>query len=584
MVGIALEARLLLDPVLGERVPFLTLFAVLLPLVILVRPGPFLVAAIASCVGAVLLFIPPRFHPDLSDPVTQLQVVLLALAAMIATITAWLAERAQGRARHAEHELGDSEERLRALVNVITDVPWVTDAVGEFVEPQPAWEQFTGQTWEQHKGFGWADALHPDDREQVKAIWRKACDSKTLYESRGRLWHAPTRGYRYFVARATPLVKAGGSGQVRAWVGSCTDVHEAVDREQAIRDSEERYRTLFNVSIYGVITIDENGIIESANPAAERLFGYSVKELLGRNVDTLMPEPYKREHASYLDNYRSTGVRKIIGIGREVIGLRKDGSQFPMDLAVAEFSIAEKRYFKGIVHDITERKQAEEALRASEERYRLIALNREFLANELTHRVKNTLTTVQAIAAQTRRFSQSPEEFDVKFGERLTMLGRVHGLLARGNWENALIDEIVRSTLAPHAQYTNGGVLIEGSEMTLPAKHALAMSMILHELTTNAVKHGSLSKPDGKVRIAWLRNDGVMSFSWREKDGPAVGPPTREGFGSTLIGRIISYELEGTGGLTYNGDGLACEFEFPIHQGAISGQPLRDQPPATRDT
>jgi two-component system cell cycle sensor histidine kinase/response regulator CckA len=138
--------------------------------------------------------------------------------------------------------------------------------------------------------------------------------------------------------------------------------------EQGVRDNETRYRTLFNVSIYGVITIDENGVIESANPAAERLFGYSVKELLGRNVDTLMPDPYKREHGSYLDNYRRTGVRKIIGIGREVVGRRKDGSEFPMDLAVTEFRIGDKRYFKGIVNDITERKHAEQerANRAAE--------------------------------------------------------------------------------------------------------------------------------------------------------------------------------------------------------------------------
>jgi two-component system sensor kinase FixL len=116
------------------------------------------------------------------------------------------------------------------------------------------------------------------------------------------------------------------------------------------------------VSVYGVITIEENGIIETVNPAAERLFGYSAAELVGRNISMLMPDPYKREHGTYLENYRRTGVPKIIGIGREVIGLRKDGSQFPMDLAVAEFRIGGKRYFKGLVNDVTARKKAEQEL------------------------------------------------------------------------------------------------------------------------------------------------------------------------------------------------------------------------------
>jgi PAS domain S-box-containing protein len=137
--------------------------------------------------------------------------------------------------------------------------------------------------------------------------------------------------------------------------------------EESVRDSEARHRSLFEVAVYGVLTIDENGIIQSANPAAERLFGYSSREMIGRNVSMLMPEPFKSEHDSYLQKYLRTGMRKIIGIGREVVGRRKDGSTFPMDLAVAEFQLGGKRYFKGMVHDVSERRRAEEALRESRE-------------------------------------------------------------------------------------------------------------------------------------------------------------------------------------------------------------------------
>ena len=142
--------------------------------------------------------------------------------------------------------------------------------------------------------------------------------------------------------------------------------------EQGVRDSEARHRALFEVSVYGVLTIDDRGIIESANPAAERLFGYSSSEMIGRNISMLMPEPYHAEHDSYLQNYLRTGERQVIGIGREVAGRRKDGSTFPMELAVAEFQLGDKRYFKGIVHDVSERKRAERSLRESEARLRSI--------------------------------------------------------------------------------------------------------------------------------------------------------------------------------------------------------------------
>lgn len=160
---------------------------------------------------------------------------------------------------------------------------------------------------------------------------------------------------------------------------------------QTLIDSEARYRTLFEVSVYGVITIEEDGTIETANPAAERIFGYPTKELVGRNISALMPEPYHSQHDSYLKNYRRTGERRIIGIGREVVGRRKDGSQFPMDLAVSEFRVGGKRYFKGLVNDITERKELERARESAIADLTQALRDNEMFAAVLAHDLRNPL-------------------------------------------------------------------------------------------------------------------------------------------------------------------------------------------------
>ncbi len=135
---------------------------------------------------------------------------------------------------------------------------------------------------------------------------------------------------------------------------------------------ESRYQSVVENVVEGIISIDDRGTIESFNPASERIFGYNADEVVGENVRVLMPEPYRSEHDGYLGNYHNTGVKKIIGIGREVTGLRKDGTTFPMDLSVGEYTDEGGRKFTGVIRDISDRKQAEEALRTSEERLRSV--------------------------------------------------------------------------------------------------------------------------------------------------------------------------------------------------------------------
>jgi PAS domain S-box-containing protein len=159
--------------------------------------------------------------------------------------------------KRAEEELRKSEERYRSLVAVVTDVPWTTDAEGAFVTPQTAWANYTGQAWDEYRGFGWANALHPDDRAEVQRVWKESLRTRSNYHVQTRMFHAQSGDYRHVVGRAVPLVNSDGT--VREWVGSCTDVHEqrlaaqklertVAERTAQLRDTVQQLET-FSYSI-----------------------------------------------------------------------------------------------------------------------------------------------------------------------------------------------------------------------------------------------------------------------------------------------------------------------------------------------
>lgn len=139
--------------------------------------------------------------------------------------------------RAADEALRLNEERYRAIVSIITDVPWITDASGRFVMPQPAWARYTGQTWEQHHGYGWLDALHPDDRERLRTEWEHGQARGERFESRGRFWHAASRSWRHFVVKAAPRRREDGT--ILEWVGSCTDEENEIRSEMELKKARD---------------------------------------------------------------------------------------------------------------------------------------------------------------------------------------------------------------------------------------------------------------------------------------------------------------------------------------------------------
>jgi PAS domain S-box-containing protein len=266
--------------------------------------------------------------------------------------------------------------RLKQIItdNATTGII-MQDATGRCTFMNPAAEQMTGFTFQELKGRNVHEAIHhshPDGRpfamsecEIGKAVMamRPICRHEDLFVRKDGTFFP-------VMCNASPVQQGGVLTEV---VLEFRDVTEEKRAENALRESGERMRSVVNHVVDGITTIDEHGTVATFNPAAERIFGYESPEVVGRNVKTLMPDPYRSQHDEYIGNYLRTGQAKIIGIGREVVGRRKDGSTFPMELAISGFRLGERRYFTGIVRDITERKQMEESLRQSEARFRQLA-------------------------------------------------------------------------------------------------------------------------------------------------------------------------------------------------------------------
>ncbi len=163
----------------------------------------------------------------------------------------------------------------------------------------------------------------------------------------------------------------------------------------SVTDLVNRTKAIVETIVDGVITIDHRGLIDTVNPAAEKIFGYQSSELIGRNVNILMPAPYREEHDSYVHNYLRTGDKKIIGIGREVRGLRKGGQSFPIELAISEMVVNDQRMFTGVVRDISERKETEKKLRDAMRRVDEQRIKDEFIAT-VSHELRTPLTSIKA--------------------------------------------------------------------------------------------------------------------------------------------------------------------------------------------
>jgi len=301
-----------------------------------------------------------------------------------------------------------------------------------------------------------------------------------------------------------------------------------------------------------IVSKDLSGVITSWNRGAERLFGYTAEEVIGRPITILIPpERLDEEPVILLRIQQGERVDHY-----ETIRCRKDGGRVPISLTVSPIRDAQGRIIGAskIARDISDRRRAE-ALR-------------DLLVAELSHRVKNTLATVISIAHQSFARARTPEAARQSFEARIHALAKTHSCLAQTSWAGVLLEQLVRDETAPYCG-GNNAVRIGGPALMLNANAALSLGLALHELATNAAKYGALSTKTGALVVEWqlIQPGDQIRLSWAESGGPPVNPPEHSGFGRLLIERALASDLDGTVQLDFAASGLTCDIAFPLNQG-----------------
>ncbi len=416
----------------------------------------------------------------------------------------------------ARKRLQEEMRRLASIVESSEDAIMDTTLDGVIVNWNRAAEKIYGYSSDEVKGRT-ATLLVPTDR--IDEMTRILADIRR----KGSVLRMDTvRLHKDGCAIPVALTVApvrDPSGQLAGASIISRDNSQLKHAESALQESAAKTTAILSTMVDGVITIDEQGIIDSANPAAERLFGYAFSEIAGKNVKLLMPEPYRGEHDAYLRNYLRTGKAKIIGIGREVVGRRKDGSIFPMDLAVSEMFVGRRRLFAGIVRDLTERKRMErQVLEISDREQRRIGQDlHDGLGQQLAGIGFLTKSLEQRLAK--RRVSEAGDAQQIAHlvSEAIAQArGMAHGLHPVDMSATGLMSALkeLASTIE-HTFRIDCSFTCESPVLLPDAAVATHLYRIAQEAVNNAIKHGNAQRlsivldQDGDTITVSVRDNGI---------------------------------------------------------------------------
>src|SRR5881296_964757 len=297
--------------------------------------------------------------------------------------------------KQAEDALRESEERFRAVANAAPVMIWMsgTDKACTFFNK--GWLDFTGRKLEQELGNGWADGVHREDFDRWRDIYGNSFDARQPFTMEYRLRRSDGE-YRWVLDIGTPRFAADGA--FLGYIGSCIDITER-------KRGEEKFRLVLDAAPNAMIMVDSAGVISFANARAETVFGYSLSELIGRHIETLIPERFRDRHVGYRKGFLSQPSSRAMGAGRDLFGRRKDGSEFPVEVGLNPIHTTEGLFVLASVIDITARKEAElEHQRQNIELARVgrVAVMGE-LAASLAHEVNNPIGAIVANASAGQR-------------------------------------------------------------------------------------------------------------------------------------------------------------------------------------
>ncbi|CDI10592.1 PAS domain-containing sensor histidine kinase [Agrobacterium pusense] len=438
----------------------------------------------------------------------------------------------------ADAALRESEERLRAIFAQSAAGIALGDLTGKLLSVNDHFCRIVGRPRDELIGIRMQEITFADDLPENQRLFQHMVQTGESFEIEKR--YVRGDGSLVWVANSVSAIRDDGGNMSQA-VAISVDIGE---RRHA-QEIEKHLASMIASSNDAIMGIDLDMKITSWNAAAEKLYGYSQDEVVGRSVLMLVPDGRQEEEPRILTEVRAGRFVEPYETQRR----RKDGRLVEVLLSVSPIRDANGRVIGAskTAHDITARKDAERL--------------KSILVNELHHRVKNVLATVTAIARQTLGRDKANHEEVEAFTSRLASLSRAQDLLVHADWQHADLKAVMQQALSP---YPVDAFQIGGPSVPLPPRAVVSLSLALHELATNAAKYGALSAPGGQVSISWQFEplaDNRLRIVWEERGGPEVARPRRRGFGSTLIERLLSAELKGETKFVYEKSGVICVIE-----------------------
>lgn len=460
------------------------------------------------------------------------------------------------RRKEAENALRRSEAFLSTVVETTPECIKIVARDGSLRQMNSA-----GLAMIEADGFGAVDhacvfeLIAPENRAQWQGNHARVCDGESLS------WEFDLVGLggalRHMETHAVPFELPDGEA---AQLAITRDVTERKRSERALSASRKWFADLLQALPVAVYTTDADGRITLFNTAAEEMWGRAPEagEMWCGSYKLFQPDGTALPHDQCPMAIALKENRPIQDV--EAILERPDGKLIPFTPFPTPLR-DEAGNLVGAVNmlvDISHHKDASE--------------RQQLLINELNHRVKNTLALVQSIARMTMRSSDALPDFNQAFTARLAALSRAHDLLNGSWWESLSLRTAVEAEFAPFG--AGERIVLDGEDVALTPRQGISLTLILHELATNAARHGALSAPQGRLEVRWKRQtmdsgEGpvpLLALSWKESGGPPVGPLAREGFGTALIQRSVQGDLGGTIEQSFDGNGYSCTIRFALSE------------------